>query len=530
MPIRDPVKRRAYQNERNRAKAAGNAPAPLPASVPVTNPAERFFQWTESSLKVPTGPLRGRPFTIPEWQRKYIREALAEGVREAGLSIARKNGKSGLIAALMLCYLIGPLNEEFWRGLVVSLTGNLAKELRDAIQFTAEVSGMGDKIRVLRSPPPGKIEGLRGSRLDILASDRSSGHAVGGDLVVIDEAGLLPESERGLWAAVMSSMSGRDGRLLAISIRGDGPMFAEMQTRADGRSVRFVEHAAPADAAIDDRAGWLRANPGLASGIKSASYMEDMARKALASPADQAAFRSHDLNQPQAPSRELIVSLSDWKGIVVLEDDFPPREGVVVLGLDIGGSSSMTCATAIWPYSGRMETWGGYGDEPPLAARSEADNTNYVEMFNRGELRIYEGRITPVAAFVRDVLARLAGEAIIAAGADRYKREELRTALTIAEVNWPMSWFIMGKGPDASFVVRAFQRSVLGGTIKTRESLMLASAISESTIKRDPNGNEGLDKSRARGRIDALSSATIAAGLAERVLARPQRDLRSFTM
>ena len=232
-----------------------------------------------------------------------------------GLSIARKNGKSGLVAALVLAYLVGPLNAEHWRGLVVSLTGQLAKELRDAVDLTADISGLRDKLRVYRSPAPGRIEGMRGARLDILASDRATGHAIGGDVAIIDEAGLLEESQRELWGAVLSSLSGRDGRLLAISIRGDGPMFRELSERAAEPSVRFIEHAAAPDAALDDVDAWHAANPGIADGIKSLSYMRDMSRRALASPADVSTFRAHDLNQPQSPAREMIVSAVRLAGV-----------------------------------------------------------------------------------------------------------------------------------------------------------------------------------------------------------------------
>ena len=167
MPYRDPSRRRVYQNARYRAKVAASAPAPLPPSVPVNDAAETFFSWAESTLIVPTGPMRGQPFRIPEWQREYVREALADGVREAGLSVARKNGKSGLIAALALAYLCGPLNAEYWRGLVVSLTGGLAKELRDAVQFTAEASGLGKSITRLQ---------VSGSRAHRGAARLAAGH------------------------------------------------------------------------------------------------------------------------------------------------------------------------------------------------------------------------------------------------------------------------------------------------------------------------------------------------------------------
>ena len=48
-------------------------------------------------------------------------------------------------------------------------------------------------------------------------------------------------------------------------------------------------------------------------------------------------------------------------------------------------------------------------------------------------------------------------------------------------------------------------------------------AISKSTVRRDGNGNPALDKSTSRGRIDVLSAAVIAAGLAEPEFDRPAR-------
>ena len=530
MPYKDDNAKRLYQRElmrKRRAAAKAGAAVAVSPSAPASNPALAFVEWAESTLIVPTGPKRGQPFRIPEWQREYVRQALADGVREAGLSVARKNGKSGLIAALALAYLAGPLNAEYWRGLVVSLTGGLAKELRDAVQFTAEASGVGKSITVYRSPAPGRIEGLRGSRLDILASDRATGHAVGGDLAIIDESGLMPEAQRALWAALASSLSGRDGRLWAISIRGDGPMFRELSERADGAAVRFIEHAAPVDAAIDDVSAWHAANPGLADGIKSESYMRDAARRSLASPADQAAFRAYDLNQPQAPSREMIVSLNDWQGCIVAADDLPARAGECVLGFDLGGSSSMTAAVALWPRTGRVEAWGAFPTIPELSERSKADAVGslYVQMHERGEVSVYEGRVTPAAAFLADVAARLAGEHIVAAGADRYRRAEAIDALAASGARWPVVWRGQGASAtaDGSADVRAFQRLVLGGKLRLVESLLLASAITESSIRRDVSGNPAIAKARENGRIDALSAAVIACGLGERVLAKPER-------
>ena len=53
---------------------------------------------------------------------------------------------------------------------------------------------------------------------------------------------------------------------------------------------------------------------------------------------------------------------------------------------------------------------------------------------------------------------------------------------------------------------------------------LMAHAISESAIRRDGSGNPALEKGRQRGRIDPLSAAVIACGLAERHRARMNRQ------
>ena len=402
---------------------------------------------------------------------------------------------------MLLAYLIGPLNGPNWRGVVVSLTGALAAELREAIRQTAEISGLSEMLSIKQSPPPGSIIGANGATLTILASDKATGHAIGADLAVIDEAGLIPESRRELWAAVLSSVSGRDGRLLAISIRGDGPMFSELAERSGSVGVHWQEFAAPDDCALDDEKAWHSANPGLSSGIKSLAYMRDAARRAIAVPADASLFRAYDLNQSLNPSKESICQPADWTACE--RKELPERQGGCVVGFDLGGSSSMTALAAFWPSTGRLEVWGAFPDNPSLAERGRADGVGglYEQMAARGELRTYKGRITPVAEFLRDCAERLSSERILAAGADRYRRAECETALEDAGLDWQTEWRGQGAsaGADGSHDIRAFQRLVLGGRLAVRESLLLRSAVASSELRYDGAGNPGLNKRKARG-------------------------------
>ena len=522
-----PKRNRADYMREYRARKRAESSPPMPVRAPVDGDSgDVVAEWAESSLLVPTGPLRGNPYRLDAWQREWLSAALAPGIREAGLSLARKNGKSGLVSALLLACLCGPLNAPNWRGVVVSLTGALAAELREAIRQTSEISGLDDRLTIKASPPPGSVIGQDGATLTILASDKATGHAIGADLAVIDEAGLLDENRRELWAAVLSSVSGRDGRLLAISIRGHGPMFSELAERAASPGVHWTEYAAPEGCALDDEKAWVAANPGLASGIKSRSYMVDAARRAIAVPADASLFRAFDLNQPLNPAKESICQPAEWTACET--ESLPARQGGCVIGFDLGGSSSMTALAAFWPSSGRLEVWGAFPDNPDLETRGRADGVGglYGQMERRGELRTYPGRITPVAEFLRDCAERLAGDRILAAGADRYRKAEAETALEDAGLDWEMLWRGQGAsaGADGSHDVRSFQRLVLGGRLKVAESLLLRSAVASSELRYDNAGNPALSKGKARARIDALSAAVIAAGLGEMYQNAPARN------
>ena len=145
--------------------------------------------------------------------------------------------------------MVGPLNRPYFRGIVVSVTGLLASELWKAMDHIAKVSRLKG-VKMYRTPTPGHIEGNHEAVVDFLAADKSTGHAVGCDELIIDEAGLLGEEKRPLWNACYSSMSARDGRMLMISIRGHSPMFTEVRPganrrRSSGRSTRASRTRTP---------------------------------------------------------------------------------------------------------------------------------------------------------------------------------------------------------------------------------------------------------------------------------------------
>ena len=117
-----------------------------------------------------------------------------------------------------------------------------------------------------------------------------------------------------------------------------------------------------------------------------------------------------------------------------------------------------------------------------------------------------------------------------AAAADSYKDAECKDFLDRAAVRWPIQFRRVGTGKTGGHDVRAFQRLVVQGRFALAENLSLATAISKSTLRRDQNGNPALDKSSGAARIDVLSAAVIAAGLAESAFDRPKRRGLRFAL
>ena len=515
MPYKDPAAVRLSNRERQRRYRERQREKKRRADVLIfrvpDDPVAALAAWSRSTLKVPAGhPAAGSPMALPDFAVDFLRAGW--NAHESALSIARKNAKSAICAVLALGFLAGPLRQPGWRGAVASVSKEKAAELRAQIEAIALASDLPG-LRFVRAPYPGRVVSSTGT-LEILSSDRTAGHSSSFDLVVVDETGLMPERSRDLLAGLRSSVSAKAGRTIHISVRGDSPLYAEI---LNNPAVTSRVYMAPEGCALDDEAGWQAANPGLGT-IKQRAYMLAEVERIRGVPSDEPNFRAYDLNQRLDPTREMIFSPDDLRGCFV--DELPEREGPCYVGVDVGEATSATAATAIWPATGRLESWMAFGDVPPIGERGKRDDAPYPAMVERGELRLYPGRVVHPDVFLADVQSDLAGCRVQAAAADGYKDSEIRDYMDRAAVRWPIEFRRVGAGKDGGKDVRALQRLVLNARLKMVPSVALVTAISKSIIRRDPNGNPGLDKSTSRGRIDLLSSSVIAAGLAARCFDR----------
>ena len=270
------------------------------------------------------------------------------------------------------------------------------------------------------------------------------------------------------------------------------------------------------------------ANPGAAHGIgASLEWLQKQAERAIARGGQSLqTFRLYNRNERvSGETRDLLLTPDQWLGCE--GESLPPRQGEVVVGIDLGGSASMTAAAYYWPETGRLEAHGWFPGAPSPLDRGQADGVarRYCEMEERGEFSTLGDKTVPVAACLVEIMARVQGEEIAAVVADRYKQAELSEAFDKAGIRAPLVW--RGQGfRDGGEDAERFQRAAFDGSVIAAPSLLLRSAFYDTVCLRDPAGNRKIAKARSKGRIDAASATVLAVAEGARIAARPRQRAR----
>ena len=289
------------------------------------------------------------------------------------------------------------------------------------------------------------------------------------------------------------------------------------------------EHRPAPGLPADDLPSLLEANPGAQAGIGApVSWLTAQAQRAIARGGNAlSTFRLYNRNERvSGETRGLLLTVDQWLSCETV--DLPPRDGPAVVGVDLGGSASMSAAALYWPATGRLECFGAVPSSPSLGDRGAADGVSgrYLEMQERGELITLGDRVVPAAAFLHAIMRRLDGDALACLVADRYRQAEFEEAMAAAGVAAPVVW--RGQGfKDGAEDCERFRRAVFDGAVSVAPSLLLRSAFADAVTLSDPAGNAKLAKGRSKGRIDAAAAAILAIAEGQRRLARPVRAARA---
>ncbi|MFW2543847.1 terminase TerL endonuclease subunit [Primorskyibacter sp. 2E107] len=487
------------------------------------------------SLAIPEGPNAGKPVHLAPFQRRFIEGAMSPDTANAVLSIGRGNGKSAITAGLALGGLIGIWDDQPRREIIAAArTRDQGRIIWDFVAgFAASLPLELQRHLIYRRAPRLEIEfgGNGGGHvLRVIAADGKS--ALGGapTMAILDERGhwALDRGDE-LEHALLSGLGKRDGRAFLISTSASDDTHPFSRWIDDPLPGTYVQEHRPAPGLpADDPESLLIANPGADHGIGgSLAWLEAQAKRAIARGGSSlTSFRLYNRNERvSGESRDLLITLDEWLNCEA--DPLPPREGGVVIGIDLGGSASMTAAAFYWPDTGRLECIGTFPSMPSLLDRGQSDGVagRYVEMQERGELTVLGDKTVPVAPWLVDVMRHVEGETIAAITMDRYKQAELSEALARAGIRAPLVW--RGQGfRDGGEDAERFRRAAFDGQVKARPSLMLRSAFADAVCLRDPANNIKIAKARSTGRIDAASASVLAVAQGARIAAQPKSKAR----
>jgi phage terminase large subunit-like protein len=520
---------------RGGADRRGGFPLTLPTGE--KSAAEIAVAFLEK-LKIPEGPKAGQRVRLAKFQRDFVRGALDPENMVAVLSIGRGNAKTALAAGVALGAVMGELGDRQPKREILLAARN-RDQAKTAFGFIA-----------------GYVEGLpaaqrrrfiirRGSRLEVEFTDNGRGLArciaadgrsiLGGapTLAILDERAAW-EKDKGdqLENAILSGLGKRNGKALIISTSAPDSANTFSRWLDEPPPGTYVQEHRPAfGLPADDAESLLIANPGAAEGIgASLEWLQAQARRAIARGGSAlSSFRNLNRNERVASEdRSVLVTVDEWLAAEVAPDAMPARHGECILGIDLGGSRSMSAAAFYWPTTGRLEAVGTFPGNPGLADRGAADGVSgrYLEMRDRAELSVLGENTVPPGPWLASVTKLVDGSPISCIVGDRFRHAEFVEAMQAAGLRVPFIWRGFG-WKDGSEDIERFRRSLFDGLVKTRPSLLLRSAFADAITLIDPAGNAKLAKGRSLGRIDAAAAAVLAIAEGSRRLARPAKQARA---
>ena len=494
------------------------------------DPAVTAIAFLET-LKIPEGKLAGQPVKLAEFQKRFVRGSMAPGVMVGVLSIGRGNAKTALASGLALGALMGVWDPQPKREILFAARNR--DQAKTAFQFLVGfIEGLPaeeQELFALRRGSKLEVEYLAngGGLARVIPADGKSILGGAPTLAILDErAAWVRDKGDALENAILSGLGKRDGRALIISTSApdDTNTFSRwLDEPPPGTYVQ--EHRPPFGLPADDLESLLMANPGAAEGIGSSpEWLVAQAQRAIAR-GGSALSSFLNLNRNERVStedRSCLITVAEWLAAEVDPDQLPPRDGPCVLGVDLGGSRSMSAAAFYWPQTGRLEALGTFPGNPGLLDRGAADGVGerYVEMHRRGELTVKGAATVPIGPWLAEIATKAAGAQIAAIVGDRFRNAEFQEGLAAAGINTPFVWRGFGWKEGAADVER-FRRALFDGMVKTVPSLLLRAAFADAITLVDPAGNHKLAKGRSTGRIDAAAAAILAVAEGARMVARP---------
>ncbi|MDU7589818.1 MAG: terminase large subunit, partial [Acidovorax sp.] len=313
--------------------------------------AARVIEFIERYCVTPEGAHVGKPLVLADFQKDFIRQVYDNpaGTRRALLSVSRKNGKSGLVAGLLLAHLVGPeaqQNSQIVSGAMsrdqAALVFNLACKM---VQQSAKLSSL---VKII---PSGKR--LIGLPLNVeykaLAADGKTAHGLSPVLAILDEIGQVRGPQSDFIDAITTSQGAHEAPLLiAISTQAasDADLLSQWiddAKRSDDPRIVAHVYAAPEGCDLMDVAAWKAANPALGL-FRSEDDLREQMQQAVRMPSMQNSAMNLLLNM-RVSTDSPFISPECWKACARGVSNF--GQSPIFAGLDLSARTDLTALVLV---------------------------------------------------------------------------------------------------------------------------------------------------------------------------------------
>lgn len=484
---------------------------------------QKVIRFIETFCRVPEGSKVGQHIVLEEFQRRFILDIYDSpvGTRKAILSLARKNGKTALIAAILLCHIVGNMrkqNSQIISGAMsrdqAALVYNLAEKM---LNMEPAFQGLFKTI-----PSSKRIIGLKSNvEYRALSADGSTAHGLSPVLAILDEVGQVRGQMTPFIEAIITSQGAHDNPLI-MTISTQAPSDSDLLSiwiddavrSGDPHTVCHV-YAADPDCDILDSSQWKKANPALGL-FRSEKDLEEQLKQASRIPSMEATARNLLLNQRVA-LESLWLAPSIWKANADQPDIEVFRTGVVSMGLDLSMRNDLTAAVLaarddennlhLIPFV--------FTPESGIKDRELRDKAPYTTWVQQGKLIAVPGATLDydwLCQYLKINLDNM-GISLSTVEFDRWRIKELQAAANRTGFAQDAKWNEIGQGyVSLSPRIEHFETYLLQNKMRHGAHPLLNMAAANAIVVSDPANNRKIDKSKSTQRIDPLVAAVMAAG------------------
>ena len=486
--------------------------------LPTRNRGEsraRFLTRWIGSLPVTEGILAGKKFRIQKWQREIINGIYGSNkdIRQAVISVPRKNGKTGLTITLALAHLCGPMAER--RGLVVSAAC-------DRAQATLVFSGMRAIIEIvpqlaerleIRTWNKSIRDVVTDSEYIALSADVATKHGLNPSFVIYDE--LAQAKSRELFDVLATSQGARKNPLMIVistqSADDHSPLteLLDLGAKKINPNLYTRLYAAAEDADIWSRDTWRKCNPALGT-FRSMVEFEAFALQAQQIPTKQPSFRLLYLNQRVNLAERQFLDLTDW--LATHRDiDMDSLKGKVCYGgLDLSSVRDLTAFTLYFPTECVILCY-AWIPAPALAD----DRAPFQAWKAAGHLRVSGEKSTDTRVIATKIRELMTDYQIRAVAYDRWGIDSLRGSLDDMGINVELTPHGQGY-KDMARSIDIFEKLLVNRELRTPANPVVTWSFQNLAVNTDPAGNRKFSKRHSRDRIDPIVASIMAIGIAER--------------